>query len=259
MIQDSFTLRRAAVAYMFPGKPQLTRDDNLKFYDTVTRQGVDVPQFTQKDTSVQLARLRPGTPPGAFLVEAGEHQGRMRFLVAEEWPSTRTLELTGKDADIGWDSFREVWPPKRVGGKPVLVEVNLRSTAAVRGGSATEFLRDHCLHLTQASLKQLAREVSGLGLKIVLPVQVSTGGDEIPLNGAAGEIRVETLLDDPTRLYIEATFNWPAIPIPEEVREQIGGPNRINAEVLRPSEYLRNADDYLKGQLTSFLLALGER
>ncbi len=260
MNPDSFSLGRAALKFVFPGRPRLTREDNLKFYDTVTRQGVDLPQFSQSETTVQLARQESGTRPSSLLIDVGQDQGRFRFLFAEEWPATRSLELIGKDADIAWDSFREVWPSQRVGGNPVLVEVSLRTTAMAKGGNATGFLRDSCLHLNPNALEKLERQPHGLGVKIMLPVQISSDqGTDIPLMGAGSTIRVETLLDDPTRLYIEAQFSWPSVPIPQEIRERIGGgPERTNPELRRPSEYLLESDEYVKTQLTDFLLSSAE-
>ena len=255
--RDSFSLGRAALNFQFLGRPQLTREDNLKFYDTVTRQGVDLPQFSQSETMVQLARQGSETPPSSLLIQVGQDQGKFRFLVAEEWPSSRSLELIGKDADIAWDSFHEVWPSQRVGGNPVLVEVNLKTTAMAKGGDATGFLRDSCLHLNPAAFEKLERQPHGLGLTIMLPVQIpSNQGTDIPLMGAGSTIRVETLLDDPTRLYIQAQFSWPSVPIPQEIRQKIGGgPERTNPELRRPSEYLLESDEYVKTQLTDFLLA----
>jgi hypothetical protein len=69
---------------------------------------------------------------------------------------------------------------------------------------------------------------------------------------------VETLLDEPSRLYFEAQFQWPSIPVPDEVRQATGGPSRLNPEVRRPSEYMRETDDYVKGPLTNFLLKAAE-
>ena len=258
--RDSFSLGRAALNFLFSGTPQLTREDNLKFYDMVTRQGVDLPQFIQSETMVQLTRQGSGTPPSSLVIQVGQDQGRFRFLVAEEWPYTRSLELIGKDADIAWDSFREVWPSQRVGGNPVLVEVSLRTTAMAKGGDATGFLRDSCLHLNPAALEKLKRQPHGLGLTIMLPVQIPSDQDtDIPLMGAGSTIRVETLLDDPTRLYIEAQFSWPSVPIPQEIRQKIaGGPERTNPELRSPSEYLLESDEYVKTQLTDFLLSSAE-
>ena len=260
MNRDSFSLGRATLNFLFTGKPQLTREDNLKFYDTVTRQGVDLPQFSQGETTVQLARQGSGNPPSSLLIEVGQDQGRFRFLFAEERPSTRSLELIGKDADIAWDSFCEVWPSQRVGGNPVLVEVRLTTTAVAKGGDATGFLRDSCFHMNPAALEKLERQPHGLGVKIMLPCQIpSDQSTNIPLMGAGSTIQVETLLDDPTRLYLEAQFSWPSVPIPQEIRQKMGGgPERTNPELRRPSEYLLESDEYVKTQLTDFLLASAE-
>lgn len=258
MIRESFSLRRAAIGILFPGQPELRDEDKFEFYKKVSAQRVDVPQFNQTENSVHLIRQASGERANSFQIEVGRHQDNFRFLVAEKWPGKRTLDMIGQDADTAWDCFREVWSTSRLGQKPVLVEVTLRTTVAAEGGNATEFLANDIFRLSQSALAELGRQPQGLGLRLMFPVQVSgPQSPEIPLDAAGGYVRVETLIDDPSRLYIEAQFRWPSAPIPPEARTP-GGPEQINPEVRRPSAYLEDSYSYVKNELTDFLLTSAE-
>lgn len=255
MLPDSFSLRRAGVAYLFPAQPELKRKDALDYYDAVTGAGVELQQFNHQGNIVQLLRESSGNRPNTFKIEVGQHQtGMFRMMVSEEWPN-RSLQIIGQDADIAWNCFREAWPKDRIGETPALVECNFRSTVATRGDNATRFLAEDVFRIPEAAYRKLGRQPQGLGLRLMLGVQVSDDQSmgSIPLNGAGGDVRVETLQDDPSRLYVEVKVRWPSGPIPSELQRR-GAPSKLNPETFKPSEYFDLVDGYMKDELTQFLL-----
>jgi hypothetical protein len=251
VIPQSLTLRSVAIARVFATQPELQRDENLRFYDSVTGQGVDLPELVQSARQVQLLKRAPGQPAGAFQVLIDHLGSQLRFLVSEDYPP-RPFALFAKDADATWDAFLGVWPLNRLGGRPILSEVTLRMTAASESGSATTFLVDRVLHLSTDSLARLGRAVLGVGLRVIVPLQVGSRDEKLPLNGADINLLVETLVDDPSRLYFEITAKWPALPLPPEIVAQ-GGPSFLNAEVRKPSEYLEDVYSYLTDRVVTFL------
>lgn len=256
MIPDSFSLRRIAIAYLHQGQPELRRDDNLAFYDRVTSAGVDVPQFSQDRTSVKLVRLAPGKQTNAFQIEVGEHSGNFRFLVAEEWPA-RPLDVIAQDSDLAWESFRETWPSKRLGRRPVLVELSIRTSLAVEGGDATAYLMDRCLRLSHVALGKLQRPIHGLGLRLMIPVQLASG--QIPIPNAGADLKIETLLDDPSRLYVELVTKWPSGNIPAEIRDQVDEvPQTLDPETRKPSFYFSEGNKFLEQNIAQFLQTAGK-
>jgi hypothetical protein len=237
---------------LFPGQPGLRRDDNLKFYDLVTSKGIDLPKFEQEGTALRVARESRGAPPNVFSIEVGHFQGNFRFLVADEWP-TKPLSVFKENADIAWACFQEVWPHTRLGGTPTMVETNFRMTAAAEGGNATAYLIDRCFRLSHAALGKLGRNLQGVGLRLVFPVEIPREGEDIPLAAASANIRIETLLDDPSLLYFEMNTKWPSVPVPKEIQKATGAPEYINPEILQPTEYLDKSYDYLTLSVADFL------
>ena len=250
MLPETFSLRRAAVAYVFPGRLELRREDNLAFYDRVTAQGVDVPQFQQEPTLLKL--VRPASPKGMFQIEVGHYKQNFRFLVAEVWP-TKPMKILAESADIAWDCFQETWPANRLGGaRASFVETSLRLSAAAEGGNATTFLADRALRISHEALAKLGRGLNGIGLTLMLPVDLTPGPDA-SLGGAQVTIRIETLLDDPSCLFLEIVAKWPSISVPPEIRQQSGAADFLNPEVFAPSAYLNQTYDFVTQQAADFL------
>lgn len=255
MIPDAFRLRQIAVAYVFPAQPHLRREDGLAFYDRVTSAGIEVPQFNSQRNVLQLLRVGSGEPTPQFQLEVGHHQGSFRLIIAEVWPN-RSLDLIRQDADIAWDCFTETWTTKQLGGSPVLVEANIRLDIPADGGDATRYLLDRSLHLSHRALTDLGRSLQGIGLKLFIPVEVrasAEGEKEMPLAGADVRIEIETLLDDPSRIYMQQVCKWPSVPIPSEVREQTGAPERLNPKAKKPSSYITDVYEYATRRVGGFL------
>lgn len=259
MIPDTFSLRRAAIAFVFPGQPELRREDILKFYDRVSAEGIDVPQLKQEKSAAILVRASGvGTQANVFAIEVGHHEGNFRFFVHEVWP-TRHIDAFKETSDMAWECFKDIWPDSVSGGL-ILAEAALRLSAVAEGGNATTFLTDECLRISHDALSKLGRQLQGIGLKLVLPLEVSIDAEKsIPLEGATANIQVETLLDDPSRLFFEIIVKWPSVPLPAKIREATGAPERINPEVLRPENYLTQTYEYVTQQMAQFVLHAGKK
>lgn len=255
MIPTSIAVRSSTFAFVFPTQPELGREENLRFYDHATSGGLDLPEFSQKANALVLKRQSGGTPPNAIAIRVDHFQKQLRFLVTEDFPR-KTFELFKETADIAWDAFQEVWPIGKLGGRPSLAEVTLRFTAAAEGGNATDFLVDRVLKVSHGGLAKLGRKVQGAGLRLVFPVEVPVSGGDIPLSGGDGNILIETLLEDPSKVFFQMTTKWPFVAIPRgSVTE--GGPQEINADMLKPSEYLDAVYRYVTDQVVNFISASG--
>jgi hypothetical protein len=248
MIKDSLSVRSAAMAFIFPTQPALSREANLKFYDLATQAGLELTEFSQTQTEVTLAQRRHGPPRGQFFVRVDHFGPHLRFLISDEFP-TRALSLVQENSDSAWEAFQQVWPLDRI-GYPALSEVTIRLTASTEGGNATEYLMKRVMHLPQVALSGLGRQPQGVGVKLMFPIQVGRP-ERVPLDGADGTLSVETLLEDPSRLYIELLVKWPKIPLPPNAPP--GLPAQLNAEVRKPSEYLEDVYGYLSNQVVTFL------
>lgn len=250
MLQNTLTARSYRYACLFSGHPQMDREKKVRFYDNLTAQGVEIGNFEQKANEIILTNSP--APPNIRRVVVGNFQDKFRLFVLEEFPN-ETIEFFKKIADAAWKVFSDVWTPPAQGF--LLAEVTLRHTAAAEGGDATKFLQKSCIKIPQTSLDFLGRRLQGIGLNLVSPVLVAPDG-KAPLANADFKVSIETLLNDPSRLYIQMTTKWPSTPLPTArgPRDDMKGlPTFLNPECQKPSWYLEQAENFVKKQVVGFL------
>jgi hypothetical protein len=232
----------------------MSRDNNLKFYDNLTAQGVELPIFEQKKNEIILQSVTGGTPPNILRVTVGHFNDKFRLFVLEDFPNG-SMEIFQQTVDASWKVFNEVWHTPQQGLS--LAEVTLRYTAAAEGGNATDFLLNKCMKIPKKALASLGRGLQGVGLSLVSPVIVAPD-NKPPLSNADFAMSVETLLEDPSRLYIQVTVKWPSLPLPAArgpVEGAAGLPAFLNPECKEPSWYLKQVENFVKNQISGFLLS----
>ncbi len=251
MLQNTLTARSYRYACLFSGHTQMDRERKVRFYDNLTAQGVELGNFEQKANEIVLTNSP--APPNIRRIVVGHFQDKFRLFVLEDFPN-ETIEVFKRIADAAWKVFSDVWaPPPQMFS---LAEVTLRYTAAAEGGNAKEFLLKNCVKIPQTSLSSLKRPLDGIGLRLVSPLIVAPK-ENLPLSNADFNLSIETLLDDPSRLYIQVTTIWPSTPLPTArgPRDDMPGlPVFLNPECREPSWYLEQAENFVKKQVVSFLL-----
>ncbi len=253
MIPKTLMARSYRFAFLFSGQPQMSREDNLSFYDKLTAKRVDLPSFEQKTNKIVLQNVGGGTPKNILRVEVGHFNDKFRLFVMEDFPSG-PMEVFQRVADESWKVFSQVWELSGQGLS--LTEVTLRYTASAEGGNATKFLLKNCLKIPQTAQTSLGRELHGVGLRLVSPV-LMTNDDKLPLKNADFNLNIETLLEDPSRLYIQLTTKWPSLPLPtarKTSKQATNLPTFLNPDCRKPSWYLKEAHEFLEKQIKAFLL-----
>lgn len=255
MIPATLNARSYRFAFAFSGQPQMDRAKNLDFYDKLTAEGIDFPIFEQHKNEIILQNVGSGVPPNVLRVTIGNFKDKFRLFILEDFPN-KTMEIFQQTADKSWKVLSEIWKP------PVQAlnsaEVTLRYTAAAEGGNATNFLLNNCLKIPKDSLAALERKLQGVGLRLVSPVLVAPD-EKLPLSNADFNVVVETLLEDPSLLYIQITSKWPSFPLPTAREAMPGGekiPTFLNPECKKPSVYLKEAENFVKKQMKNFFLKM---
>jgi len=254
MVPGTLSARSYRFAFLFSGQPEMSRENNLRFYDNLTAQGVDLPTFEQKKNEIILQNRGGGSPPNILGVSVGYFGDKFRLFVLEDSP-TRSMEIFLQTADSAWKVFSDVWKPSTQGLS--VAEVTLRYSAVAEGGNATNFLLTSALRIPKEALAMLERPIQGIGLRLVSPVLVAPDGKP-PLSNADFNVTIETLLEDPSRLYIQTTSKWPSLPLPAARgnQENIKGlPTFLNPECHAPSWYLKETENFVKKQIEGFLNA----
>ena len=127
----------------------------------------------------------------------------------------------------------------------------IRSAAMIRGqiqidGDAREFLASHVAHLDPACVAPLERPIHGIGLSLFLPMFAARGADGEQRTDWQLELKIQSLNEDPTKIYIEADASWPhpaqwSNQTPRETADRLQVLNEyVESNVL---DFLRRQDD----------------
>lgn len=256
---QGLSLRRSAIAYLYRENPALKRDEYLRFYDRVTASGVEVGDFSIQGPELVMLR-RPGPDRDRLEIRVGSWGAgpQLRLLVASVVQST-PVQMTRETADLAWEAFQSVWGENL--SHPALVEVTLQLDAPAPGGASRDFLRDNVAHVGSTALHQLGREFDGFGLRLMSAVAVHHGEGEGPkLKGAGVRVRVESLAEDPSKVFIEVQAKWPTLSVPKrdlpvEVQRTLDSAVlEVNPEVKEPASYLTAVYDYVAENVSAFLM-----
>lgn len=253
MIPSTLMARSYRFAFVFAGQPQMTSQENMRFYEGITKEGMDLPSFEQKKNIVVLQdRGGNDAPKNVFQINVGHFQDKFRLFVFEDYPN-EPIEIFKKKADSAWKIMSKIWPKFK--DQLVLSEVTLRYTVLADGDNATVFLLNSCLNIPDEAKNALGRRIEGIGIRLYDSVLVALDEDkQPPLSNADFNVAIETLKEDPSRLYLQATAKWPSLPLPVARMQQEGIPNFLNPEVRKPSWYLENVEEFIQKQITNFLL-----
>lgn len=123
----------------------------------------------------------------------------------------------------------------------------IQAAAMIRGqlqidGDARKFLAHHVAHLEPEQVGPLQRPIHGIGLSLFLPpFSIERKGQKKETTDWQLQLKIESLLQDPSQLYLEADAHWPQ-------------PTQWSKEAIRLiPDRLRILNDYLRSEVISFL------
>jgi len=123
------------------------------------------------------------------------------------------------DAEAVAQTFRQCWPgPIQV----VRRDCTIRNLYEVNAGHAFQFLWAQRLRQPEEAVQAFGRPILGGGLRFVMPPR-----SDVP-NDCTLEVKVESLLADPRKLFVETQAVWEAPlppgsePNPRELIEEVG-------------------------------------
>ncbi len=278
MITDSLQVKRRAIAYLYQMVPALQRNDNMSFYEEITKHGVDLPEIMQQPHELALLKRTVGSPEqldevrvGAIaapvpMVPGGMVPAAFRCLIAEQG-SSRPLKLFVDLASTIHEAFGHVWGGRA--GRLQLVEVAFVATVSVEHPEgAPGFLKEYVTRTAQHVTNHLGRNFDGLSVKFTSnPVmQVGPGGPAVPLVGAHVELTLEPFLQDIMRqLFVNLAVKWPAmqfrlsdLQVPAEARAALGNKEfvELNVDPREPSSYIEQVSEYMEHQVLPFISAV---
>jgi hypothetical protein len=175
-----------------------------------------------------------GEPASRFVITVSPNSIRLdiRFPTqGQEWVETRFGHVLAK--------FREIFRP----------EFLLQSEAMVRGalpidGDARAFLSSNVMRMRPDRVDPFGRPIHLMGVRFFFPPFVNKKeGEESHVTDWSVAVRAESLMEDPSKLFLEAEATWiEATPLDEGAASQL-------------IEHLSTVKGYLENNVMKFLLA----
>lgn len=174
-----------------------------------------------------------GEPSSRFIITVGPNSLKLdiRFPTqGQEWVETRFGHVLTR--------FREIFKP----------EFLLQSEATVRGtlsinGDARTFLASHVMCMDLDRVDSFERPIHLLGVRFFFPPFVKKVGEESQITDWPVAVRAESLMEDPSKLFLEAEATWVEA-------------KKLDEEVIAGLiEHLNAVKQYLEINVMQFLLA----
>lgn len=163
--------------------------------------------------------------------------GEQRIQISAEFPEKTSAEwLESRQAEI-LDRFRNMFDLTHVNQSAAMIQ----ATFPVDGDART-FLANHVMHLDREQIKKLNRPIHTIGLRFMLPPFKQEGAVAKKEDWLL-EVKTESLMEDPRRLYIEADGRWQNSPMQWD-----------DAATQTVVNRLVKVSDYLKDHVLEFLI-----
>jgi hypothetical protein len=222
----------AGVNYVFAPAPPLGNEVFLQFQSALAKHGLSFDRAKRADGEWTLTRDKPPLNLLAKIPEPRVPIGQV--MVTSEWLEHGLDALTDETSTV-YDAVFEVWP----GAKQVVSrDATVRQLYDAGGMPAFTYLWERRLGQQGGQLAFLGRPVSGGGLRLVLPPDPSAA------DPVQGEVKIESFLRDPRKLFVEVTLAWPK---PEPPTDR-----------FEPRQLLREVESFATSDVREFLMLKGE-
>jgi hypothetical protein len=210
--------------------PVINVQSYLKFQESLAAHSVDFSNSgRQEQRHEHRIEVTRDMPPLQILVTASTAQPTGQLLVVAPHPA-RTIEYFVQEVEQIVEAFEATWPiPHR---QIIKRDITLRDLYEATSEHAFQELWEVRLGQSPDVLAVLGASVRGGGLRFVIPPQ--------PDRPAQIEVKIESYLRDPSKIFAETQFTWPQ-PTPP-------------GESFDPRKRLTEVEDYAKNQVLSFIM-----
>jgi hypothetical protein len=227
VIPENRQLYHFGVNFVFAPVPDLGATQRLRFQQNLAAEPHMI-AFDAMATSGEMKLLQRASPP--LQVALGAANQQLAQLAITAMRPTQSLQEFISEAEAVATVYHETWPgPVQV----VQRDCTIRHLCPVREAHAFKFLWETRLRQEEGDISLLGRPVLGGGVRFVMPARQGVADDPLI------EVKVESLFEDTTQLFIEAAFVW---------RQP-----KADARIA-PAELLQAVDEYLKSEVTNFIM-----
>jgi hypothetical protein len=229
MILESRQFIHMGVNYVVLPAFLVNRQASLNLQQTLLSAGVEFTSCACEGNTITVHRKAPFPLEARFVAPMAQPQPFGQILVlapGQQWAFNGFCA----DAEAIFQAFGETWPAQN--RRIIACDVTLRCLYQSSSEHAFKELWEQRLSQPSDALSALERKVLGGGLRFVMPPQ---SGEAEPTQV---EVKVESYLQDTTKVFVEIQFAWPA-PQPGESFEVTRRLNQVN--------------DYMIGQVHAFM------
>ena len=228
--RQSKTTVHLSVQYLLAGGWAPERARTVEYEKALLENGLDFGQTQSRENAFMLTRTQPShlqvklESPGPQVVS---------LLVLANNPQYER-EMFGRDADAVVQAFAKTWPAEHY----QILTVNCKIHHLYSAGThAFQYLWEERLGQTPDDFRLLGgRPVAGGGLRLVMPPHAIPGGEPTSI-----EVRVESFLREPKKIFVETAFTWPK-------------PRVIGAEQgFDPAGYIEQTEQFAAEEVWNFL------
>jgi hypothetical protein len=199
------------VNFVFAPAPNIDGAHSRRFLEALAQGGLEFTGTSSQPNTFAAQRAQP--PLQVQLMQPGPPVGQLAILAPLP---ARTLEEFIDEAESVVQAFGQVWPGDY---QVVNRDSTVRHLYAVESDHAFEYLWERRLGLPSDQLAAFGRPILGGGLRLVVPPDPAN--DE----SAGIEVKIESLLADSRKLYVDVQLTWPrpsnARMAPRELLEEV--------------------------------------
>jgi hypothetical protein len=174
----------------------ITNQTFMQFQQAVLTQGLEFQRTNRAENRIVLERVTP-TPLQITVGINGPQLGQL-LIVAPDTKAALSLFIQEAEAVIA--AFESVWlPPTR---QILRTDATMRELYETESQHAFQELWEVRLNQPMQSLAAFGRPIRGGGLRFVMDAQP---GDDHP---AQVEVKIESFLQDTSKVFVETLFNW---------------------------------------------------
>jgi hypothetical protein len=196
--RQSKTTVHLSVQYLLAGTWMPERARTVEFEKALLENGLDFGQTQSRENTFTLIRTQPShlqiklESPGPQVVS---------LLILAANPQYER-ELFGRDAEAVTQAFLRTWPADHYQILTVNTKIHHLYSAQTH---AFQYLWEERLGQSPEDFRLLGkRPVAGGGLRLVMPPHAVEGGEPTSI-----DVRVESFLREPKKVFIETAFTWP--------------------------------------------------
>jgi hypothetical protein len=206
--------------------PVISKQTFLAFQKAILDNGLEFIRTEAPKDSIVLMR----DVPYQLQVTVNMVQGSIGQLIIIAPQPKASQELFIQEAEAAIRAYEEVWPASN--RQIIKADATIRSLYETTSVHAFQELWENRLGQQSKSLGAFGRPIRGGGLRFVMePIQ-----ETMPV---AIEVKIESFLNDTTKIFVETQFIWP-------IQTSPGSPFNVR-------ERLASAESYIEKEVNAFL------